>query len=134
MKDIEFKKTLALGHKYEQKFIDMTPHTTCVRSDTSNYDVMLDDIKYEVKYDGFLERTDNFCIEINSNGKPSGLSVTEAQFYVIFDSIGNMFKIPVSELKKQTENKKSVMLGYKRLSECVLLSKDLFLPKRCLLF
>jgi hypothetical protein len=135
MKPVDFQKTLALGHKYEEKFIDMTPHTTCIRSDTSNYDVILDGVKYEVKFDSFLEKTGNFCIEISSNGKASGLSVTEAEFYIIFDTCDNMYKIPVSELKKQTENKKSVMLGYKRLSECVLLPKDLFLPKsQCLLF
>jgi hypothetical protein len=134
MKETLWRKSLALGHKYELKFIDMTPHTTCVRSDTNNYDVILDGVKYEVKFDSFLERTGNFCIEISSNGKPSGLSVTEAEFYIIFDSSDNMYKIPVRDLKNHTENKKSVMLGYNKLSECVLISKDLFLPKRCLLF
>lgn len=134
MKEMEWKKTLALGQLYEKKFIDMTPHTTCIRSDSSLYDVELDGVKYEVKYDGYLQKTGNFCIEISSNAKPSGLSVTEAEYYIIFDNCDNLYKVPVSELKKHTENKKSVMLGYKRLSECVLLPKDLFYPKsRCLL-
>jgi hypothetical protein len=135
MQDYKFKKSLSLGHFYEKKFIDMTPHTTCVRSDTSNYDVILDGVKYEVKYDSFLERTGNFCIEISSNKKPSGLSITEAEFYIIFDSSDNMTKIQVSVLKKQIEHQKTVMLGYNKLSECVLLPKDLFLPKsKCLFF
>lgn len=43
--------------------------------------------KIEVKNDFFIDRTGNIAIEYENKGKPSGISVTEADWYAIF--LGN---------------------------------------------
>ena len=43
------------------------------------------DIKYEVKYDGYSVKSGNFFIEYKGYDKPSGISTTQAKFYIITD-------------------------------------------------
>ena len=55
-------------------------------------------IKYEVKFDGASNKTGNFYIEHNGYGKPSGISTTEAQYYIITDG-ENYYLIKTETLK-----------------------------------
>ena len=55
-------------------------------------------IKYEVKYDRASNNTGNFYIEYNGYGKLSGISTTEAQYYIITDGI-NYYLIRTDKLK-----------------------------------
>ena len=55
-------------------------------------------IKYEVKYDGYSIKSGNFFIEYKGYGKPSGISTTEAQYYIITDG-NNYYMICTKKLK-----------------------------------
>ena len=57
------------------------------------------EIKYEVKYDGYSIKSGNFYIEYKGYGKASGITTTEANFYVITDGT-NYYLIDVEILKK----------------------------------
>ena len=56
------------------------------------------DIKSEVKYDGYSIKSGNFLIEYKGYGKPSGISTTEAQYYIITDG-NNYYMICTKQLK-----------------------------------
>jgi hypothetical protein len=85
MKEMEWKKTLAFGNSYEELLKTLIPHKECIQSTSSEYDLMLDGKKYEVKADRFMFKTGNVIIEYESNKKLSGISVTEADYYAIFE-------------------------------------------------
>jgi hypothetical protein len=85
MKDNEWKKTLAFGNSYEEILKELIPHKECVQSTKSNYDLILDGVKYEVKADRYMFKTNNVLIEYESNKKASGISITEADYYAIFE-------------------------------------------------
>jgi len=131
MKDEDFKKTLSLGKMYEQKFLT---HMKC-KVETSNskeYDMIIDNKKYEVKADRWTEKTGNIVIEYESNGKLSGISTTEADFYAYY-SIGKkdiLYIIPVPVIREYIQDKKYKCIlnaGYKKLSYMYLFNKDIFL-------
>jgi hypothetical protein len=50
----------------------------------SAYDICADGIYYEVKSDRKAHATNNICIEYECSQKPSGINVTQADFYVYF--------------------------------------------------
>ena len=58
-----------------------------------------DGIKYEVKTDEASLRTNNFFIEFLGYGKPSGITTTKANFYILSDT-KIYYLIEVEELKK----------------------------------
>lgn len=67
---------------------------------TYKYDFETSDgIKYEVKADEMSLRTNNFFIEFIGYGKPSGITTTEAKFYILTDT-KIYYLIDVDELKK----------------------------------
>ena len=57
-----------------------------------------DKIRYEVKTEPSSIITGNYFIEFFAYGKPSGISVTRAHFY-IFSDMTNYYLIPIDELK-----------------------------------
>ena len=68
------------------------------------YDFMTsDNIKYEVKTDIMSLKTDNIFIEFMGYGKPSGIATTEANFYIINDTV-NYYMISVIKLKQLVKN------------------------------
>jgi hypothetical protein len=85
MKDDEWKKTLAFGNSYEEILKELIPHQECIQSTKGEYDLILDSVKYEVKADRFMFKTGNVLIEYESNKKASGISITEADYYAIFE-------------------------------------------------
>ena len=131
MKDEEFRKTLAFGNSYEEILKTLIPHTTCIQFVKSEYDLILDGVKYEVKADRFMFNTGNVLIEYESNKKASGISVTEADYYAIFE-IGTfqkgycLYLIPVQDIKeliKEKTFKRKISCGYNKLSQCYLFDK-----------
>lgn len=129
MKDSEWKKTLAFGNSYEEILKELIPHTTCIQSVKSEYDLILDGVKYEVKADRFMFNTGNVLIEYESNKKASGISVTEADYYAIFEitqSDHRLYLIPVQDIKeliKEKTFKRKISCGYNKLSQCYLFDK-----------
>ena len=68
------------------------------------YDFMTsDNIKYEVKTDVMSLKTGNIFIEFMGYGKPSGIATTEANFYIINDTV-NYYMISVLKLKELVKN------------------------------
>jgi hypothetical protein len=129
MKDEDFKKTLAFGNSYEEELKSLIPHQECIQSIKGEFDLILDGIKYEVKADRFMFKTDNVLIEYESNKKASGISITEADYYAIFEIDGDKYElylIPVLEIKqliKEKFYKKKISCGYNKLSQCYLFPK-----------
>ena len=71
----------------------------------SKYDFLTgDNIKYEVKTEPASLKTNNFFIEFEGYGKPSGINITEADYYIINDTI-TYYLIRVSKLKLLIKNK-----------------------------
>jgi len=61
------------------------------------------EIKYEVKYDGYSNTSNNFFIEFLGYGKPSGITVSQAKYYIITD--GNLYLLILTKkLKKLIKN------------------------------
>lgn len=73
-------------------------------NDDNKYDfITSDNLKYEVKTEPASLKTNNFFIEFLGYNKPSGITTTEANFYIICDTI-NYYLISVSSLKILVEN------------------------------
>lgn len=78
----------------------------------NKYDLLMSyndlEIKYEVKTDVFLSRendTGNLVVEFESRNKPSGISVTEANYYVYFiPKLNEIWNIKMEKLKELIES------------------------------
>lgn len=87
---------------------------------------------YEVKRDAYTRTTGNICIEFESNGVLSGISITEADYYIyLIEGESNYYIIPVEKIKEliasgayHTQRK----VGYKFLSHCYFFNRELFDP------
>lgn len=129
MKDEDFKKTLAFGNSYEEILKELIPHKECIQSIKGEYDLILDGTKYEVKADRFMFKTNNVLIEYESNKKASGISITEADYYAIFEIDNDKYElylIPVQEIKQLISEKmykRKISCGYNKLSQCYLFDK-----------
>lgn len=109
-----FHSDLAFGDKYQERYItSMTPQPSYLevkKGYFKPYDFIADNVKYECKADRMAHNTGNLCIEHFSRGKPSGISTTEADFWIYMlvapnGEISSTFKIPLDVLKEQIEKK-----------------------------
>lgn len=97
----------------------------------SYYDFIIDDkIKVEVKSDRIAGVSGNFAIEYECRGKPSGINITQADFYLYFiiypDDKHCVYKIPVEQLKKISKEKgRKIKAGDDNASRIYLLHKHL---------
>ena len=142
MLDKEFNNLLKFGNEYE----NITANYYCglgynVKMNDSNikcseYDMIInndmEEIKIEVKSDRVSAKTGNLFIEFESNNIPSGISVTESNFYVyyIINNKGyNMYIIPTLDIKMLIDDKKYFRMlnaGYKKYSRGYLFRISLF--------
>jgi len=73
------------------------------KNNGNKYDfVDSNNIKYEVKFDRYSLKSGNFFIEYFGYCKLSGISITEANYYIITDE-QNYYLISVKKLKKICE-------------------------------
>ena len=73
-------------------------------NDDNKYDFLTsDNLKYEVKTEPASIKTNNFFIEFLGYNKPSGITTTDADYYIISDTI-NYYLISVDKLKILVEN------------------------------
>jgi len=85
-----FHEDLAKGLSIEKLVLDIyrkeCPCATIVNA-YKGYDIWLPEENYgiEVKYDPKSNETGNVVIEIEMNGKPSGLMTTTAKYWVFYD-------------------------------------------------
>ena len=109
-----FQNDLQYGQKYEEKALKYLDYDTVEHMEGyfKEYDLIItkDEVKtkIEVKSDRRAQFTKNLAIEFECNGKPSGVSTSEADYWMYFivydDRNDEVFKIPVSELKKLIKN------------------------------
>ena len=131
---MSFWKCLKFGNIYEKKLVEhlkLENVELAPKKLFSDWDIKTDKATYEVKADRFTHKTGNFCIEYESNKKPSGLSVTKATFYayyVVKPSGEDLYIIPVQELKELIKENKfnTRYLGNNYLSRCYLIPSEYF--------
>ena len=95
-------------------------NNTTIKNFNDNYEFdfeTVDNIKYEVKTDMLVNKTNNFFIEFIGRGKPSGIDTTHSNYYILTDSI-IYYLIDVQLLKKLVvtcrwvKNKDNSATGY----------------------
>ena len=136
---MSFNKDLKFGNIYEHKLIEIVPYDTYVIKEGyfPYYDIEIvkDGIttKYEVKADRFTYKTGNIAIEFNCNSSPSGISVTEADYYAYYVvkpyKLFELYIIPTQIIKDKIKNKEYKRItfgGDNKKSEMYIFSIELF--------
>ena len=111
MAEYNFKNDLNLGEIGEQNVIDYLISNggkLITKNNDNKYDTIIEyngeQIKYEIKTDVFCAPnfdTGNIFIEVECRGKESGLSVTEAKWFVTyFLYLNEIWFIETNKLKK----------------------------------
>ena len=129
MLDSQFNKLIYECHKLEDEVLKLLKKDNDVvvipdrKSIFSKYDFIINNIKYEVKRDNYISKTNTMFLEIESNKKPSGITITESDLYAI-KSGEKLFIIPVKDLKEliKTNSFNSKLCGYNKLSKCLLIN------------
>ena len=131
---MKYQKDLTFGTKYEEIFLnEYINYETYTRPETVNmlyYDFLINNTtKYEIKADRISFKTRNLCIELYNYGKPSGLNITQADYYIYFiinnNNIIRVYKIPTAVLKELIISRELKSGGDNRQSKFVLLNIDL---------
>lgn len=138
---MSFQNDLLLGKKYELMLLDyldrkeydeveLAPNKRFVEWDVKIKRGSLE-AKYEVKSDRLSHKTGNLCIEYECSGHPSGINVTQADYYayfVIHGSEQDLYLIPVDRLKAyiETANPKKMGGGDNYRSRFYLIPKAVF--------
>ena len=128
MLDVDFKKLIQNAHVLEDEFVELLRNegdTLYIPSRTtpfSDYDFMINDVKYEIKLDNNISKNNMMLCEFKSRGKPSGISITKADYYGI-KSGNTYYIIPVQYIKELILNNsfKVIEAGYKKYSSCYLI-------------
>jgi hypothetical protein len=105
-----FLKKLEVGKIYEAEAIKrikkLNNDVKEIKTNNDNrfdFQTIPDEKTFEVKFDSLSIKTGNFFIEFVGYGKPSGLSVSNADYHIITDGI-YYFLITTEKLKKLVEN------------------------------
>ena len=91
-----FEQDLKIGHIIETQVLQLIhkkyPKAYMQSGYCKEYDIFIPEIQksVEVKFDQKSKHTSNIVIEIEFGGKPSALSTTKSDFWVIYD--GDNFK------------------------------------------
>lgn len=122
-----FKEDLKFGQKYELIALKYFEYNTYKQNNDNRYDLLLDDkIKVEVKADRLSHLTNNIAIEYECFNEPSGISTSEADFYIYFIIKPNneytVYKFKTDELKDIIKNCRIVRGGDMKASKMYLLN------------
>jgi hypothetical protein len=119
-----FKSDLDFGLSGEKEMIDIL----CKDSPDSvvslppnirfkGWDFEIDEVKYEVKTDRMSHKTGNLVVEVECNKKPSGLSTTDADYWIFnLDKMDKYVIIGIKPLKELIKDTKKIYGGYRRKS------------------
>ena len=132
MLDAQFKLLIKNAHLLENEFIELLSNEgdnviiPTRTSPFSDYDFMINDVKYEIKLDNNMHKSNMFC-EFKSRGKSSGISITKADYYGI-KSGDKYYLIPVKYIKDLILNNsfKVIQTGYNKYSSCYLIPGNNF--------
>ena len=109
-----FTKQLMEAQKYEK----LAAEKICIKNNVSvvhfcrNYKFDFqtnDNLTYEVKHDKTSVLTNNFFIEFLSDGKPSGISISEAEYYIIISG-NNYYLIKTSNIRELIDNEEYIRI------------------------
>lgn len=108
----DFKKDIITGEqgqKFIREFLENKGFIYMDECNTNEYDLKMSYgdkcYTYEIKTDVYKVNTGNMVIEFESRGKPSGISVTKADFFVTyFPFLGEIWNISSDGLKKLIAN------------------------------
>lgn len=137
---MSFTADLKLGEEYQLKFIDYLDFAEydevimAPRYKFSDYDLMVKkgatEVKYEIKCDRLAAKTGNLCIEYECSEKPSGISVSKADYYGYFvlGKTEECYIIPVHYLRILIESGdfRKLSGGDKNRSRFYLIPKSKF--------
>jgi hypothetical protein len=108
-----FKADLDLGESYQRKLLELIEYDECGMSKGcfKPYDVWItyagERTTFEVKADRMTQRTGNIVIEFQCADKPSGITTTEADFWVYFiHNTGVYYMIPTGDIRRLIDEKK----------------------------
>jgi hypothetical protein len=128
----KFSNQLKQGHKYERESLKYLEHDS-FKHDTKyrkEYDLIIikdgKKIKIEVKSDRQASITGNLAIEYECNKKGSGITTTEADFWVyfiVYPDRDEVYKIPIDDLKELIKSCNKVSGGDGGRSRMYLLYK-----------
>lgn len=97
---------LAFGKRYEKKALELLEDGDVITPPEgvkhSPWDFKHNGLAYEVKSDRRAHQTGNLCIEYEHTNRPSGISITEADFWIYFVVNGDSYtsyRIPTDALK-----------------------------------
>lgn len=105
------------GEAYIREFLETLKFVYVDTCSDKRYDLRMSykgkECTYEIKTDVYERNTGNMAIEFESRGKASGISVTEADYFVYFFPLwGEIWNIKTSELRALiAENKFYVKNG-----------------------
>lgn len=90
------------------------------------------DLVFEVKLDRYAGvKSSNIAVEVSCRNKPSGLSVSEANWWVYFIQ-DKALTIRVEDLRALIAGKRTIFGGDDKATELVLLPISEFLTKACI--
>ena len=95
-----FQDDLIIGEELEfrilKKIQKRYPQARKIEGYFKGYDLFIPElqVRIEVKQDKKSQHTGNYLIEIEFDGKPSALSTTEADYWVIFDGECEIWTTP----------------------------------------
>jgi hypothetical protein len=101
----QFQTDLQNNIQYENKAAERVksifPYVSIQTNDDYKYDFIIqpENLSFEVKTDHLALRTNNFFIEFFCRGRPSGISKSEADYY-IFHDLKLFYMIPTTKLKE----------------------------------
>lgn len=88
---VYFKESLRIGKTIEQIVLGIIqrkyPKAYIIDGKFKDYDILVpeNNSKIEVKSDQKSKHTDQFVIEVEMNGKPSGITSTTADYWILYD-------------------------------------------------
>jgi hypothetical protein len=131
-----FRILLSFGQRWQNWWLREHSKATSIEvpeGKFSQYDADLDGVRYEFKAETLIAKYGNLCIEHTANGKPSGISTTTADYYVVMsidkDECVEWWRIPVYVIKEKIAAglyNRDMRGGYKSLSQFYLFKKDVF--------
>jgi hypothetical protein len=119
-----FKSDLEFGVSGEKEMIDIicknNPESVVILPPNGRFkgwDFEIDEVKYEVKTDRMSHKTGNLVVEVECNNKPSGLSTTDANYWIFnLDKMDKYVVIKTEQLKELIVDTKKINGGYRKKS------------------
>ena len=127
-----FQDDLAIGEKLERRILRKIqkryPRAKKIEGYFKGYDLFIPElqVRIEVKQDKKSQHTGNYVIETEFDGKPSALSTTEADYWVIYDGECEIWTTPwrIKEAVKGLPIREFIGKGDTRVKKAYLCPRE----------